>query len=162
MKFSRRSQFVVSLALIGLFAGTAVEAADYQVYRRGDCFGTICRVDFDPVPVGKRLRVSHASCYARVTTPRSYAAGNLFAMQLLLINAGGAGVGNALTFSVSRIAEFPTVSGETMPNSNYTSVYQAHDEVRMFADTYMRFQGYVQIGRGEFEHVACHISGDLS
>jgi hypothetical protein len=161
MKFSRRSQFVVSLALIGLVAGTAVEAADYQVYRRGDCFGTICRVDFDPVPVGKRLRVSHASCYARVTTPRSYAAGNLFAMQLLLINAGG-GVGNALTLSPSRIAEYRVNSAETSTISNHISVYQAHDEVRMFADTFQRFQGYVQIGRGEFEHVACHISGDLS
>jgi hypothetical protein len=64
MKFSRRSQFGASLALIGLVAGTAAEAADYQVYRQGDCYGTICRVDFDPVPVGKKLRVSHASCYA--------------------------------------------------------------------------------------------------
>jgi hypothetical protein len=75
-------------------------------------------------------------------------------MQLLLINAGG-GTGNALTFSVSRIGEFSA-------NPGYTSVYQAHDEVRMVATTYQRFQGYVQISRGDFAQVACHISGDLS
>lgn len=161
MKSSRWPRIGASLVLIGSVAATAAEAADYQVYRQGECFGTICRVDFDPVPVGKKLRVDHASCYARVVTPRSYADGDLFAMQLLLINAGG-GTGSALTFSVSRIAEFAVNSGETSPNSNYVSVYQAHDEVRMVAATYQRFQGYVQIARGDFDHVACHISGDLS
>jgi hypothetical protein len=154
MQLSHRSRIGALLALVGSVAGAPAEAADYQVYRQGVCNGTICKVNFDLVPAGKKLRVTHASCYARVTTQPAFNTGNLYAMQLLLLNSNG-GVAHAQTLSASRDGEFPG-------NPGYTSVYQGHDTARMVAAATQRVQGYVQISEGRFDQVACHISGDLT
>jgi hypothetical protein len=154
MKFSHRSRIGALLALVAWVAWAPAEAADYQVYRQGVCNGTICKVSFDLVPVGKKLRVTHASCYARVTTQPSFNTGNLYAMQLLLLNSKG-GVAHAQTLSASRNGEFPG-------NPGYTSVYQGHNGVRMVVAAGQRVQGYAQISEGRFDQVACHVSGDLT
>jgi hypothetical protein len=134
-------------------SASAAVAADFQQYLQGNCNGLVCTVDFDKVPAGKTLRVKQTSCYIRGNHP-SDPYGLLRAVQLLVVK-GNSTVGMAVST--------PTmVMGINYGATDVQVVYQSNDEVQVTAKGGQHLRSHVEIFKGSFEQVACHISGTLS
>jgi hypothetical protein len=147
------SQIVLSAALgLGAIAtaSSGAEAAKFQRYLNGAC-GPVaaCSIDFGPVPAGKTLEITDASCYLRTTSDA-----NFYAMQLLVMR--GATVTSALT-----MGPMTRFFSEVAPGE-FTNVYQMNNPVYIFANAGQRIAAYTEIRGGQYRQFACHISGQLT
>lgn len=150
----RASLPLATATTLGAIAAPSANAADFQQYLQGNCSGTVCTVDFDKVPAGKKLRVTKSSCYIRVFKTDNNPYEVLHAVQLLLVKANGS-IGMAETLP----AEFTTYV--TLANGMRT-VHQSNELVEVTAKGGQHLRAYVELVEGTFEQVACHISGKLS
>lgn len=141
-----------------LLAPAAAQAADYQVYRDGNCpanFG--CSIDFARVPAGKTLRIDHVSCYLRF----DFDGVELVAAQLVLLNANGSRA-FAVTPSLLK-QDDPQIAGDTEEE-----VFVSNDTIRAVARPGQRFRAYAVVHKdsdgtpGTVSQLSCGISGTLN
>jgi len=135
--------------LLGCFfwlQGSSAQAAPYQRYLNGSCAGFVCQIDFPKVQADKRLVISNASCYLRVSN-----SADILAMQLLIVNNSG-----TLISTLTLTPQF--VDSITTPSER---VYSASHSIFAFANANQHFRAYAELKQGSFAQFACHISGDL-
>lgn len=136
------------LALFTLAAPASALTVPFQQYQNGTCSGTLCRINFWKVQPGWRLEIENVSCYVRVKYgPNTFPI--VRAAQMLVVGANLTTVLNAVTLAPASLGQNDT-----------EKIYSANHAISAFASPGQRFQAYVEIDRGSFSQVACHISGE--
>lgn len=149
-----RSALPLMAAAFATAAAPAAQASDFQQYLQGTCNGTICTVDFDTVPAGKKLRVTKSSCYIRAVITDDIPYGVIHALQLLLVKANGS-IGMAETMPADLMSVVYLTEGAR-------TVHQSNESMQVTAKAGQHVRAYVELAGGAFEQVACHVSGTLS
>jgi hypothetical protein len=136
-------------ALVGCLSwlpySSTADAAPFQQYKNGVCGASlICTIDFPVVQAGQRLEITNASCYLRVSGTHE-----LYAMQLFV--AEGTNTRSALTLQPKNVDVV----------SPFEAVYSASHPIFAFANAGQRLRAFVELKKGTFSQLACHISGRL-